>query len=135
MTREIPEIYTKFLTFESILMAKQFLREHRHTLNEMERTVQVEKIDPLEIYGSVAGAMGMPQFIPPSYIAYAVKKSSFKEWFSDVESAIMSIGNFLKSHGWQRGLPRAQQKKLLWHYNRSDLYGETVLHIAEKLRK
>lgn len=218
MTREIPEIYTKFLTLESILTAKQFLRDHRRLLKEMERQFDVEKeiavaillvetrfgenigkhrviptlaslaimdspenlaknysvlweknpevpyhwiehlasrranwaykelkyfleiiqseeIDPLEVYGSIAGALGMPQFIPSSYIAYAIKKSSFKEWLYDPECAILSIGNFLKSHGWERGLTRFQQKKLLWHYNRSEPYGETVLQIAEKLRK
>jgi membrane-bound lytic murein transglycosylase B len=218
MTREIPEIYTKFLSFESIFLAKSFLREHRRILNEMERKFDVEKeiavaillvesrfgenigkhrviptlasqaimdsaenlaknysaiwemnpevpyswieylagrranwaykelkhfleiirpeeIDPLEVYGSVAGALGMPQFIPSSYIAYAVKKNSFKEWLLDSESAIFSIGNFLKSHGWKRGLSTGQQKKLLWHYNRSEPYGETILEIAKRLRK
>lgn len=218
MTREIPEIYAKFLTFESILLAKNFLREHRRILNEMERTFDVEKeiavaillvesrfgenigkhrviptlaslaimnspenlarnfsaiweanpevpydwieqlagrranwaykelkrfleivrseeLDPLEVYGSIAGALGMPQFIPSSYIAYAVKRNSFKEWLYDAESAIFSIGNFLKSHGWKRGLSIAQQKKLLWHYNRSEPYGETILEVARRLKK
>lgn len=218
MTREVPEIYSKFLTFESILLAKSFLREHRRILNEMEKRFDVEKeiavaillvesrfgenigkhrvlptlaslaildsaenlarnfsaiweanpevpydwiehlasrrakwaykelkrfleiirseeLDPLEVYGSIAGALGMPQFIPSSYIAYAVKKNSFKAWLSDAESAIFSIGNFLKSHGWKRGLSTAQQKKLLWHYNRSDPYGETILEVARRLKK
>ncbi len=218
MTREIPEIYTKFLSFEAILLAKNFLRENLKTLKEMERRfdvekeiavaillvesrfgenigkhrviptlaslaildspenllknystiwennpevpfdlieriakrraewaykelkhffdiIQAEQMDPLEVYGSIAGALGMPQFIPSSYKAYALNKNSFKEWLYDPEGAIFSIGNFLKSHGWKRGLSITQQKKLLWHYNRSEPYGETILQIAEKLRK
>jgi len=43
LTREIPEIYAKFLTFESILLAKSFLRQNRSILNEMERRFDVEK--------------------------------------------------------------------------------------------
>ena len=217
LTREIPEIYTKFLTFESILLAKSFLRQNLTILKEMERKFDVEKevavaillvesrfgentgkhrviptlasmaimnstenllknystiwemnpeisydwienvanrranwaykelkcfleiirsedMDPLEVYGSIAGALGMPQFIPSSYIAYAMNRNSFKDWLYDLEGAIFSIGNYLKSHGWERGLPIHQQKKLLWHYNRSDPYGETILKIAQKIR-
>lgn len=216
MTREIPEIYAKFLTFESILLAKSFLREHRSILNEMERRFDVEKevavaillvetrfgenigkhrviptlasmaimdstenliknystiwemspevpyswietlanrranwaykelkhfleiirsedMDPLDVYGSIAGALGMPQFIPSSYKAYALNKNRFKDWLYDAEGAIFSIGNYLKSHGWKKGLSIPQQKKLLWHYNRSEPYGETIVRIAEKL--
>jgi membrane-bound lytic murein transglycosylase B len=218
LTREIPEIYAKFLTFESILLAKSFLRQNRSILNEMERKFDVEKeiavaillvesrfgenigkhrviptlasmaimdsrenlmknystiwevnpevsydwienianrranwaykelkhfleiirsedMDPLDVYGSIAGALGMPQFIPSSYKAYALNKNSFKDWLYDAEGAIFSIGNYLKSHGWKKGLSIPQQKKLLWHYNRSNPYGETILEVARRLRK
>ena len=218
LTREIPEIYTKFLTFESILLAKSFLRQNLSILKEMERRFDVEKevavaillvesrfgenigkhrviptlasmaimdstenllrnystiwemnpeipfawietlasrranwaykelkyfleiirseeIDPLEVYGSIAGALGMPQFIPSSYKAYALNKTRLKDWLYDSEGAIFSIGNYMKSHGWKRGLSIPQQKKLLWYYNRSDPYGDTILQIARRLRK
>jgi membrane-bound lytic murein transglycosylase B len=91
-------------------------------------------MDPLEVYGSTAGALGMPQFIPSSYKAYALNKNSFKDWRYDPEGAILSIGNYLSAHGWKRGLSIPQQKKLLWHYNRSDPYGETIVQVAQKIR-
>ena len=43
LTREIPEIYAKFLTFEWILLAKSFLRQNLTILKEMERRFDVEK--------------------------------------------------------------------------------------------
>ena len=40
--------------------------------------IREEKIDPLEVYGSTAGAMGMAQFVPSSYLNYALRKRSFQ---------------------------------------------------------
>ena len=56
-----------------------------------------------EIKGSYAGAMGAPQFIASSYIAYAVdgdgdgKINLFESW----EDILMSIGNYLNQNGWK----------------------------------
>jgi membrane-bound lytic murein transglycosylase B len=63
-----------------------------------------------------------------------LNKNSFKDWCYDPEGAILSIGNYLNAHGWKRGLSISQQKKLLWHYNRSDPYGETIVQVAQKIR-
>jgi len=45
------------------------------------KIVQYEKIDPLEVYGSYAGALGMPQFIPSSYLTYAHSKKGLEIGF------------------------------------------------------
>jgi membrane-bound lytic murein transglycosylase B len=215
--KENPELYTKFLSPESILISKTFLGQNIAILKEMERRFQVEKevvvaillvesrfgenigkyrviptlagmalidspenlqknyqilreidpelsyewiealakrkakwayhelkcfleiicdekIDPLEVWGSSAGALGMAQFIPSSYLAYALNKKSFKNWLLSKEDAISSIGNYLKSHGWKRNLSTEKKKQLIWHYNRSQPYIETVLQVAQKIK-
>ena len=93
-----------------------------------------EKINPLEVYGSTAGALGLAQFIPSSYLAYAMNKKGFENWLLSREEAIFSIGNYLRSHGWEKNLSLAKKKKILWYYNRSEPYVETVLKVAQKIR-
>lgn len=58
-------------------------------------------IDPLSIYGSYAGAFGIPQFLPESVINHSIDfdNSGYTDLFS-VPDAIGSVGRFLKNHGW-----------------------------------
>ena len=64
-------------------------------------------VDPTSIYGSYAGAIGWPQFMPGSIRAYAVDFD--KDGKIDLENsaidAIGSVANFLKQHGWKTGKP------------------------------
>ena len=64
-----------------------------------------QKLDITELTGSYAGAMGIPQFMPSSYRAYAVDFTGDLQaniWFSD-EDAIASVANYLQKHGWRYG--------------------------------
>ena len=56
---------------------------------------------------SYAGAIGLPQFMPSSIRSFAVDgdgdgKIDLKQSPKD---AIASVGNFMKKHGWQSGMP------------------------------
>ncbi len=218
ISRETPESYTKFLSLESILLSKKFLRQNLKALNQMEKEFHVDKevvvaillvesrfgenigryriiptlasmalmdspdclrrnylnlleinpelsfewieglarrksewayrelkcflriirheeIDPLEVYGSYAGALGMAQFIPSSYLSYAVSQKSFERWLLGKEEAIFSIGNYLCSHGWKKSLSIKRKRQILWYYNRSEPYVETILQVAQKIKK
>lgn len=66
---------------------------------------QEEKIDPLSIKGSYAGAMGTPQFMPSSYRLYAVDfvgDGKRDLWNNDTD-AIGSVANYFKAKGWKTG--------------------------------
>jgi membrane-bound lytic murein transglycosylase B len=115
-------------------LAKRKARWAYHELKCFLKIIRHEEIDPLEVYGSYAGALGMAQFIPSSYLAYAVSKNSFGRWLVSKEEAIFSIGNYLKSHGWKRNLSIKKKKQILWYYNRSEPYGETILQVAKSIR-
>ncbi|WP_204352582.1 lytic murein transglycosylase B [Salinicola halophilus] len=62
-------------------------------------------VDPASRYGSYAGAMGYPQFIPTSYQAYAVDfdHDGLKDLWDNPVDAIGSIANYFHEHGWRRG--------------------------------
>jgi len=116
-------------------LAKRRANRAYHELKCFLHIIRYEKIDPLEVYGSYAGALGMAQFIPSSYLSYALNQESFEKWLLSEEAAIFSIGNYLKSHGWRKGSPIEKKKKILWYYNRSKPYGETILQVAQKIEQ
>ena len=124
------------LSYERIEdLGKRKARWAYHELKCFLGIIRQEKIDPLEVYGSTAGALGMAQFIPSSYLAYALSNNSFENWLLGKEEAIFSIGNYLKSHGWKMNLPINKQKQVLWHYNRSEPYVETILQVSQKIKQ
>lgn len=57
--------------------------------------------------GSYAGAMGLPQFIPSSYRAYAVDGDADGrvDLWESKEDILASVANYLKVHGWRSGEP------------------------------
>lgn len=64
-----------------------------------------EQLDPASLKGSYAGAMGLPQFMPGSFRAYAVDFNDdgrINIW-TDAEDAIGSVANYFIEHGWQPG--------------------------------
>ena len=68
-----------------------------------------ESIDALGLRGSYAGAIGLPQFIPSSYRAYAVDfdGDGRRNLWESKADAIGSVGNYLEQHGWKAGEPVA----------------------------
>ncbi len=58
-----------------------------------------------EIKGSYAGAMGMGQFMPSSYLSYAIdyNQDGHVNLFTDKADAIGSVANYFKGHGWKKG--------------------------------
>lgn len=66
-------------------------------------------MNPLEIKGSFAGAIGIPQFMPGSQRRYAVDFDGDQQinLSESVEDAVGSVARFLEQHGWQAGTPVA----------------------------
>jgi membrane-bound lytic murein transglycosylase B len=64
-------------------------------------------IDVFSVYGSYAGAIGIPQFMPGSYLRYALDfdGDGVVDLRASAADAIGSVANFLKQHGWQANAP------------------------------
>ena len=77
----------------------------RHELEEFLLLVREEEMQATDPFGSYAGAMGRPQFMPSSYRAYAVdstgdgKRDIWNNW-TDVAG---SVANYFVRHGWTPG--------------------------------
>ena len=63
--------------------------------------------DPLNIRGSYAGAMGLPQFMPSSWAKFAVDFDGDGriDLFGSPHDAIGSVANYFKAFDWRPGLP------------------------------
>ncbi len=64
-----------------------------------------QQFNLLEVRGSYAGAMGIPQFMPSSYRKYAVdfNGNHKTDLTNEAVDAIGSVGNYLKNYGWVKG--------------------------------
>ncbi|HWV11433.1 MAG TPA: lytic murein transglycosylase B [Pseudomonas sp.] len=79
----------------------------RKELREFLMLTREEQVDPLGLKGSYAGAMGLPQFMPSSFRAYAVDfdgDGHINIWTNPVD-AIGSVASYFKRHGWLPGEP------------------------------
>ena len=98
------------------------------------RYTQNEKFDPVAIQGSYAGALGIAQFMPTTLVAYARdgNQDGVIDLFTHAD-AMASIASFLKRFGWKPGITTEKAKKIIYRYNHSDYYVNTILKIADLL--
>ena len=66
-----------------------------------------ERIDPLAVKGSYAGAMGPLQFMPSAYLRYGVdgNDDGQRDLFTDWDDIFASVAHYLQQCGWQPGGP------------------------------
>jgi lytic murein transglycosylase len=69
--------------------------------------LQEGDIAPSLMRGSWAGAMGQTQFMPSSYLSYAVafQRHDRRDIWTSEADAIGSTANYLAKHGWTKDLP------------------------------
>ncbi|PVE24621.1 lytic murein transglycosylase [Microvirga sp. KLBC 81] len=85
---------------EELLIALQILDE--------------EHIGRDKMLGSWAGAMGQTQFMPSSFMQFAVdgNRDGVRDIWSSVPDAMASTANYLRQKGWEPGLPWGFEVKL-----------------------
>lgn len=69
------------------------------------KILQSGDVTPRELTGSWAGAMGHTQFIPTSYLLYAVDAdgNGHRDIWNSVPDALATAANLLKKNGWRSG--------------------------------
>lgn len=76
--------------------------------------LQSGDISTAQLMGSWAGAMGHTQFIPTSYLAYAVDmdQNGSRDIWNSIPDALATAANLLKSNGWRTGETWGYEAKL-----------------------
>lgn len=79
----------------------------REELHQFLLLCQRDGLNPLALKGSYAGALGLGQFMPGSWMRHAVDfdGDGHADLINSPADAIGSVANFLAQHGWQRALP------------------------------
>jgi membrane-bound lytic murein transglycosylase B len=134
-----PHISGSLLTPENEEFARRRCREKGDwAYNEFRallRLADLNGLDPLEIRGSIYGAIGLCQFMPSNVFSYGVDadKDGRINLFTKSD-ALHSIASYLRGHGWRPGLDRDGQHRVIFAYNHSTVYANTVLAVAGKLK-
>jgi lytic murein transglycosylase len=84
------------------------------------RILQNGDVSPKGMTGSWAGAMGHTQFIPTSYLAYAVDFTGDGRrdiWSDDPSDALASTAAYLARSGWKHGQPWGVEVRLPAGFN------------------
>jgi lytic murein transglycosylase len=94
---------------------------------------------PEQLRGAYAGELGQTQFLPSSYIKYAVDfdGSGRPDLLRSVPDVLASTANLLKTNGWQRGAPYREGTpnfEVLREWNRALIYRQTITYFAEQLK-
>lgn len=79
----------------------------RAELGQFIKLSQRSGADPLGMRGSYAGAMGMPQFMPSSWMRFAVDFDGDGkiDLHHSVADVIGSVAHYFKAFNWQSGMP------------------------------
>ena len=88
--------------------------------------------------GAWAGELGQTQFMPSSYLKYAVDfdGTGHRDLIHSVPDVLASTANFLKNHGWQRGAGWESGEPnfaAIQEWNKSAVYSKTIALFATRL--
>ena len=98
------------------------------------RLAAQRRVSPYDFSGSVAGALGMCQFVPSSILKHGTDgDGDGKVDLNNPHDAVHSVSVYLLVHGWRPGMSREQQLEIIRTYNKSTPYANTVLDLAGKI--
>ena len=102
------------------------------------RIVDRGDMSPNDMHGAWAGEIGQTQFLPSSYLKYAVDYdgSGHCDLIRSVPDVLASTANYLKGYGWQRGQPWGEGTanfEAMREWNRATIYRKTIAYFADQL--
>jgi lytic murein transglycosylase len=91
-----------------------------------------------EMRGAWAGEIGQTQFLPSSYVKFAVDfdELGHRDLIRSSPNALASTANYLKGYGWVHDQPWTQGSPnfaVLLKWNEAEVYAKTVGYFATKL--
>jgi lytic murein transglycosylase len=102
------------------------------------KLVQRGDLAPAAMRGAWAGELGQTQFMPSSYLKYAVDfdGNGHRDLIGNTPDVLASTANYLAGFGWKRGAGWAQDEPnfaVIKEWNKADVYARTIALFATKL--
>jgi lytic murein transglycosylase len=131
----------KFSTIRSLATLAYDCRRSetfRAELMDALRIVERGDLSPQEMRGAWAGEIGQTQFMPSSYIKFAVDfdANGRRDLLRSAPDVLASTANYLASYGWQRGKDwesGSANLAVLQQWNKSEVYARTIAYFASQL--
>ena len=104
------------------------------------RIVERGDLSPSEMRGAWAGEIGQTQFMPSSWIKFAVDfdGNGRRDLLRSAPDVLASTANYLASYGWQRGKdfePGSANFAVIQQWNKSEVYAKTIAAFASQLAR
>jgi membrane-bound lytic murein transglycosylase B len=133
----------KFQTLRSLATLAYDCRRaetFRAELTDALRIVERGDLAPSEMRGAWAGEIGQTQFMPSSYLKFAVDfdANGRRDLLHSAPDVLASTANYLAGHGWQRGKgwePGAPNFAAIQEWNKSEIYAKTIASFASQLSR
>ncbi|MBV9556424.1 MAG: lytic murein transglycosylase [Pseudolabrys sp.] len=95
-------------------------------------------LDPATAKGAWAGEIGQTQFMPTSFVKFAIDydRDGRIDLVRSVPDVLGSTANFFKSSGWQKGQgyqPGQPNFAVIQEWNKAEVYARTIAYFAERL--
>jgi lytic murein transglycosylase len=133
----------KFPTIRSVATLAYDCRRSemfRAELMDALRIVDRGDLSPADMRGAWAGEIGQTQFMPSSYIKFAVDfdGNGRRDLLRSAPDVLASTANYLASYGWQRDKdwePGSANFAVIQQWNKSEVYARTIAYFASQLAK
>jgi lytic murein transglycosylase len=133
----------KFSTLRSLATLAYDCRRSemfRAELMDALRIVERGDLTPSEMRGAWAGEIGQTQFMPSSYVKFAVDfdGNGRRDLLRSAPDVLASTANYLASYGWQRGKdwePGSANFAAIQQWNKSEVYAKTIAYFASQLAR
>jgi lytic murein transglycosylase len=112
--------------------------QFREELVDALKLVARGDMQPEEMRGAWAGEIGQTQFMPSTYLKYAITADGggVADLIGSSEDALASTANFLKAKGWKRGQGFHEGEPnfaALLEWNAAPVYAKTIAFFADRL--
>jgi membrane-bound lytic murein transglycosylase B len=112
----------------------------RAELMDALRIIERGDLTPSEMRGAWAGELGQTQFMPSSYIKFAVDfdDNGRRDLLRSAPDVLASTANYLASYGWQRDKdwePGSANFAVIQQWNKSEVYAKTIATFASQLAR
>jgi lytic murein transglycosylase len=102
------------------------------------RIIDRRDMAPAELRGGWAGEIGPMQFLPSSYVKYAVDfdGDGRRNLYTSIPDMLASTANFLKSKGWRAGErwePGSANYAAIQEWNKAEVYARTIAVMSARM--